>query len=82
MFGISLENEGHGWSKRAVRSQLVGYLDENGLMPRNQSFYRLLQSIDTAMAVIFILDDGNLALTTLLDLSTAFDCVHHDIILR
>ena len=73
--------------ERAVSSQLVSYLDTNGLMPRNQSAYRQHHSTKSALTVVFTdiieaLDSGNVALFSLLDLSAAFDCVDHDIILH
>ena len=72
--------------ERAVCTKLVSYLNVNSLMPRHQSAYRRRHSTETALAFVFselisALDDGNLALMALLDLSAAFDCVDHDILL-
>ena len=72
--------------ERAVCIQLVSYLNVNNLMPRHQSAYRRRHSTETALAfvlseLISALDDGNLALMALLDLSVAFDCVYHNILL-
>ena len=55
-------------------------------MPRNQLAYRRRHSTGIALALVFFefisaLDDGNLGLMALLDLSPAFDGVDHDILL-
>ena len=72
--------------KRAVCLQLVAYLDADKLMPPNQSAYRRLHSTETALTPVFSdiineLDRGNLVLLSMLDLSAAFDCVDHRILL-
>ena len=72
--------------ERAVCTQLVSYLNVNSLMPRHQSAYGRRHSTETALAFVFpelvsALDDVNLALMALLDLSAAFDCVDHNILL-
>ena len=72
--------------ERAVCTQRVSYLNVNSLMPRHESAYRRRHSTETALAFVFselisALDDSNLALMALLDLSAAFDCVDHDILL-
>ena len=72
--------------ERAVCSQLAEYLDNNNLMRSNQSAYRRSHSTETALTAVFSdiiseLDRGNLVLFSMLDLSAAFDCVDHDIIL-
>ena len=56
-------------------------------MAPNQSAYRRSHSTETALAAVFSdiiseLDRGNLVLLSMLDLSTAFDCVDHDIFLN
>ena len=73
--------------ERAVCSQLVAYLDEANLMPPNQSAYMRCHSTETALTVAFSeviseLDKGNLVLLSMLDLSAAFGCVDHDILLN
>ena len=70
--------------ERAVCTQLVSYLNVNSLMRRHQSAHRRRHSTDTALAFVFYelisaLDDGNLVLMALLDLSAAFDCIDHNI---
>ena len=54
-------------------------------MPRCQSAYR--HWTESALAVVFldiiqVLDSGNVALISVLDMSAAFDCVDHDILLQ
>ena len=56
-------------------------------MPPNKSAYRRCHSTKTALTVVFSeviceLDKGNLVLLSMLDLSAAFDCVDHDILLN
>ena len=70
---------------RIVASQLTGYLQMNRLLPDHQSAYRQGHSTETALLKIFsdILDAADSAQVTLLgllDLSTAFDTVDHNII--
>ena len=73
--------------KRIVASQLKDYLMLNNLLPQLQSAYRQHHSTETAM--LKVLSDAFLAadspkvnLLALLDLSAAFDCVDHDILLH
>ena len=68
-------------------SQLPEYLDDNNLMLPNQSAYRRSHSTETALTAVFSdiigeLDRGNLVLLSMLDLSAAFDCVDHGILLN
>ena len=63
------------------------YLSANGLMPRHQSAYRKKHSTETAMLrvwsdVLTSADVREVILLGLLDLSAAFDCVDHDILLH
>ena len=68
--------------ERLVCQQLVTYLKINILLPDLQSAFRAHHSTETAVLkvmsdILLALDSGNLALLTLLDLSAAFDSVHH-----
>jgi len=72
--------------ERVVAEQLNSYLMDNGLMSPLQSAYRRCHSTETAllcvMADVFAAaDQQRVTLLALLDLSTAFDCVDHDILL-
>jgi len=73
--------------ERAAASQLNTYLSANGLMPRLQSAYRKEHSTETAMLriwsdVLTSADVRKVTLLGLLDLSVAFNCVGHDILLH
>ena len=69
--------------ERLVSGRLVGNLQKNNLMPVEQSAYRKNHS--TKLRVISDLlnsmDKQEVTLLGLLDLSAAFDCVDHDILL-
>ena len=67
-------------------SQLAEYLDNN-LMKPNQSAYKRSHSTETVLTAVFSdiiseLDRGNLVLLSVLDLSAAFVCDDHDILLN
>ena len=73
--------------ERIVTGQLVEYLQSSGLMPRLQSAYRRHHSTETALLrvssdIFYAADRQHVTLLGLLDLSTAFDCVDHDILIR
>ena len=73
--------------ERAAASQLNAYLSTNGLLPRHQSAYRRKHSIETAMLrvwsdILTSADVRDVTLLGLLDLSAAFDCVDHGILLQ
>ena len=73
--------------ERVVAQQITSYLCQNNLFPEFQSAYRQYRSTETALIkvvndIIRALDDGDLALLTLLDLSSAFDTVDHEILLN
>jgi hypothetical protein len=73
--------------ERIVSKQMVGYLDMNGLKPKDQSAYRQGHSTETAILCIYndvvdAISNGQVALLCLLDLSAAFDTVDHEIIMR
>ena len=72
--------------ERLVSGRLVGYLQENNLMPVEQSAYRRNHSTETALLRVISdllnsMDKQEVTLLGLLDLSSAFDCVDHDILL-
>ena len=73
--------------ERLVARRLVGYLDNAGLMPVLQSAYRANHSTETAVLkvtadLLRMIDEGDVAVLALLDLSAAFDTVDHEILLR
>jgi len=72
--------------ERVAVKQLVEYLEANELMPRWQSAYRRHHSTETALLKVLsdaltAADNQKVTLLALLDLSAAFDCVDHDILL-
>jgi len=72
--------------ERLIAKQLVSYLKDNNLLPDLQSAYRPHHSTETAFLkvladTLLALDSGNLVMLTLLDLSSAFDSVDHNILL-
>jgi len=73
--------------ERAVAKQLHQYLTDNELLPRYQSAYRRHHSMETAMLRILsdtltAADANQVTLLGLLDLSAAFDCVDHQLLLQ
>ena len=73
--------------ERAVSQQLHHYLAYNDLLPRYQSAYRRHHSTETAMLrvlsdVLTAADNQQVTLLGLLDLSAAFDCVDHQLLLQ
>src|SRR5664279_38219 len=73
--------------ERVVASQFTSYLCQNNLFPEFQSAYRKYHSTETALIkvvndIIGALDAGHITLLSLLDLSSAFDTVDHDILLK
>ena len=73
--------------ERAVASQLTEYLSANGLLPCLQSAYRKRHSTETAMLrvwsdILMAADVQQVTLLAMLDLSAAFDCVDHTILLQ
>jgi hypothetical protein len=73
--------------ERAVALQLNEYLLSNGLPPRCQLAYRKKHSTETAMLCVMsdfltAADERKVTLLGLLDMSAAFDCVDHNILLR
>jgi len=72
---------------RIDSSQLVKYLKENDLLPDLQSAYRAMHSTETGVLkvladLLLALDSGDLAMLTVLDLSSASDSVDHDTLLQ
>ena len=66
--------------------QLIPFLEEVGVVPRCQSAYRKLLSTETALCKIhdYLVSNtchGKASLLVLLDLSTAFDTVDHQLLL-
>ena len=73
--------------ERLVLERTRSYLVENDLFPRFQSAYRPFHSTETAIKKIHIdilkaADDGKFNLLILLDLSSAFDLVNHNILIN
>ena len=73
--------------EKSACKQLVSYLDANNLTPRNQSTYRRNHSTESALTTVYYdimsaIDTGNFVLLWLLDLSAAFDCVAHEILIN
>jgi len=73
-------------TERAVSTRLVSYLNENSMMLRLQSAYRRHHSTETALVkvlldIFVVVDQQQVTLLGLLDLSAAFDCVNGDVLL-
>ena len=73
--------------ERAVVIRLNEYLVANNLLPRFQSAYRRRHSTETAMLqvwsdILTAADQRHVILLGLLDMSAAFDCVDHDLLLQ
>jgi len=73
--------------ERAVANQLTEYLSANNLLPCFQSAYRKKHSTETAMLrvvsdTLMAADERQVTLLGMLDLSAAFDCVDHTILLQ
>ena len=73
--------------ERVVAKQLIHHLESNCLLPANQSGYRQYHSTETALLQVCMelfanMDAQHVSLLGLLDLSGAFDCVDHEILLE
>ena len=73
--------------ERAVNERMLVHLQTNVLMPKHQSAYRSGHSTETALLkmtsdALLAADQGKLTLLGMLDLSAAFNCVDHDILLN
>ena len=71
--------------ERIVFNQIVGHLQENSLIEKFQSAYKAGHSTETALLrvvndLLCDIDDGNVCLLTMLDLSAAFDTLDFDIL--
>ena len=67
----------------AVANQLVSFIEHEKLLHSNQSAYRKLHSVETALLsissnILEALDGGSSVYLLLLDLSAAFDTVDHN----
>jgi len=72
-------------TEKIVLSQLSAYLYANNLFPTSQSAYRPGHSTKTALLnmmndILHALDNGDVTVVTLLDLSAAFDAIDHNIL--
>jgi len=73
--------------ERAVASQLTEYLSASDLVPCLQSAYRKKHSTETALLrvwsdILMAADVQQVTLLAMLDLSAAFDCVDHTILVQ
>ena len=73
--------------EKAAAKQFIEHIDKNNLMETNQSAYHKHHSMESCLLKIKtdILDaTDNQKVTTLilLDVSAAFDTIHHDILLQ
>ena len=71
--------------ENAILEQLLTFMDDTGVLPDNQSAYRQLYSVETALCkivndLIVKMDEGKCSLLILLDLSAAFDTVVHELL--
>lgn len=72
--------------ERAVAKQFMSHTSTNHLLPQNQSAYRPFHSTETAVVsvhndLVRAIDSGHVTCLILLDLSSAFDTVDHQILL-
>ena len=73
--------------ERIAYFQILDHITDNGLKDKFQSAYKSNHSTETALLkvvndILCAIDDGNLVLLTLLDLSAAFDTIDHSILLK
>ena len=73
--------------ERVISRQLIFYLENNYLMEPYQSAYRKHYSTETALNIITdtlykSLDSSHCAQLLLLDLSSAFDTLNHNILIE
>ena len=73
--------------EQVIATQLNEFLTSNNALPLYQSAYRRHHSTETVLLKVFFsnvcnaIDEGNVCLLGLLDLSAAFDTVDHDILI-
>jgi hypothetical protein len=72
--------------EKVVASQLNYFLEETNALPSLQSAYRKFHSTESVLTKVFsdlckVVDEGNICLLGLLDLSSAFDTIDHEILL-
>ena len=72
--------------EKAASVRLCSFLNSNNMLPKFQSAYRSGHSTETALLRVLndircAVDNGRVALVTLLDLSAAFDTIDHNILL-
>ena len=73
--------------EQIIAKQLNEFLTANNLLPVHQSAYRRHHSTETGLLKVFsdvckAIDEGNVCLLGLLDLSAAFDTVDHEILIK
>ncbi len=73
--------------ERLVFSCLLMYMQEKNLLDKHQSAYRPHHSAETLLTnltdhILKQMDDGNITAAVLLDMSSAFDTVEHDILIQ
>jgi hypothetical protein len=74
-------------AEKAVVGQMLNHCEDNAPLPTNQSAYRPFHSTETALVkvqsdILMSMDQREVTLLVLLDLSAAFDTVDHKIMLE
>ena len=72
--------------ERSALSQFRDFLDSNGIIHHSQSGNRKLHSTETALLhytdeLLKNMDDKKISVIVLLDMSKAFDSIHHDLLI-
>ncbi len=72
--------------EKVVAARLISYMERHGLSEPMQSGYKSLHSTETALLrvhndILCSLDENRAVILVLLDLSAAFDCVDHGLLL-